>query len=152
MPSHRVLALLRGRAEGVLDIDLDAVTEPGKPHPADGKIMAAVGIADRGRKADKWLADTARLAWKAKLAPSLVSDLLARAKDRADAEAISVFSKNLKDLLLAAPAGPRIVRDRARQHPQEPRHREDHQIRQSQPKTLSHAITAPIAVSHDARQ
>lgn len=109
MPSHRVLALLRGRAEGILDIDLDAVVEAGKPHPADGKIMAAMGIADRGRPSDKWLADTARLAWKAKLAPSLQTDLFARAKERADAEAISVFSKNLKDLLLAAPAGPRVV-------------------------------------------
>ena len=110
MPSHRVLALLRGRAEGILDIGLDvAPPEPGQPHPADGKIMSAMGITNRGRPADKWLADTSRLTWKAKLAPSLETDLLARAKERADAEAISVFSKNLKDLLLAAPAGRRVV-------------------------------------------
>ena len=109
MPSHRVLALLRGRTEGILDIDLDMPAEPGRAHPADGKIMAAMGIADRGRAGDKWLADTARLAWKAKLAPSLTSDLFARAKERADTEAISVFAKNMRDLLLAAPAGPRVV-------------------------------------------
>jgi uncharacterized protein len=110
MPSHRVLALLRGRAEGILDIGLDvAPPKPGQPHPADGKIMSAMGITNRGRPADKWLADTCRLTWKAKLAPSLETDLLARAKERADAEAISVFSKNLKDLLLAAPAGRRVV-------------------------------------------
>ncbi len=109
MPSHRILALLRGRNEGVLDLELDALTEEGKPHPAEGRIMSAFGIASKGRPADKWLADTARLAWKAKLHVSLSSDLLARLKEKADAEAISVFSKNLKDLLLAAPAGPRAT-------------------------------------------
>ncbi len=109
IPSHRALAMFRGREEAVLGIDLDVVREDGKPHPADGRIMSAVGIADRGRPADKWLVDSARLAWKAKLAVSLSSDLLSRLKEKADAEAISVFSKNLKDLLLAAPAGPRVT-------------------------------------------
>jgi protein Tex len=109
MPSHRALAMLRGRNEGVLDLDLDVPHEDGKPHPAEAKIMVAFGIADRGRPADKWLADTARLAWKARMASALHADLLARLKERADAEAISVFSKNLKDLLLAAPAGPRAT-------------------------------------------
>ena len=109
IPSHRALAMLRGRGEAILDINLDVPVEAGKPHPADGKIMAAFGIADRGRPADKWLSDTARLAWKAKLAVSLSTDLMTRLKEQADAEAISVFSKNLKDLLLAAPAGPRIT-------------------------------------------
>jgi uncharacterized protein len=109
MPSHRLLAVLRGRAEGILDLGLDVPRPEGAPHPADGKIMHAMGIADRGRPADKWLADTCRSAWKAKLAPSLESDLLARAKERADAEAIAVFSRNLADLLLAAPAGPKVV-------------------------------------------
>jgi uncharacterized protein len=109
IPSHRALAMLRGRNEGVLDLDLDVPHEDGKPHPAEGKIMVAFGIADRGRPADKWLAETARLAWKARMASALDADLLARLKERADAEAISVFSKNLKDLLLAAPAGPRAT-------------------------------------------
>ena len=109
MPSHRVLALLRGRNEGMLELDLDVPHEAGKPHPAEGRIMSAMGIADKGRPADKWLADTARLSWKAKLAISLSVDLMTRVKEKADAEAISVFSKNLKDLLLAAPAGPRAT-------------------------------------------
>jgi len=109
MPSHRALAMLRGRNEGILDLDLDVAHEEGKPHPAELKVRAAFGIAERGRPADKWLAETVRLAWKSRLAPSLSADLLARLKERADAEAISVFSKNLKDLLLAAPAGPRVV-------------------------------------------
>ena len=109
MPSHRALAMLRGRNEGILDLDLDVAHEAGKPHPAEAKIKVAFNMADRGRPADAWLADTVRLAWKARLAPSLESDLLARLKERADAEAISVFSKNLNDLLLAAPAGPRVT-------------------------------------------
>jgi len=109
VPSHRALAILRGRNEGILDIDLDVPHEADKPHPAELKIRAAFSIADRGRPADRWLADTVRLAWKAKLAISLSVDLLVRLKERADTEAISVFSKNLKDLLLAAPAGPRVT-------------------------------------------
>ena len=109
IPSHRALAMLRGRGEAILDIDLDVAVEEGKPHPAGGKIMAAFGIADKGRPTDKFLTDTARLAWKAKLAVSLSTDLMTRLKEKADAEAISVFSKNLKDLLLAAPAGPRVT-------------------------------------------
>ncbi len=109
MPSHRALALLRGVNEGILDLDLDVAHETGKPHPAEAKIKAAFNIADRGRPADAWLSETVRLAWKSKLAGTLSSDLLARLKERADAEATSVFSKNLKDLLLAAPAGPRTT-------------------------------------------
>ena len=109
IPSHRALAMLRGRGEAILDLDLDVVVDEGKPHPAGGKIMSAFGIADKGRPADKFLTETARLAWKAKLAVSLSNDLMVRLKEKADAEAISVFSKNLKDLLLAAPAGPRVT-------------------------------------------
>jgi uncharacterized protein len=109
MPSHRALAMLRGRNEGVLDLDLDVPHEEGKPHPAEAKIRISFGIAERGRPADAWLADTAHLAWKGRMAASAEADLLARLKERADAEAISVFSRNLKDLLLAAPAGPRTT-------------------------------------------
>ena len=109
MPSHRALAMLRGRNEGILDLDLDVAHAEGQPHPAELKVRATFGIAERGRPADKWLTETVRLAWKARLAPALTADLLARLKERADAEAISVFSKNLKDLLLAAPAGPRAT-------------------------------------------
>jgi uncharacterized protein len=109
MPSHRALALLRGVNEGILDIDLDVAHDETKPHPAEAKIKAAFGIADKGRPADAWLGETVRLAWKARLATSVTSDLLTRLKERADAEAITVFSSNLKDLLLAAPAGPRVT-------------------------------------------
>jgi uncharacterized protein len=109
MPSHRALALLRGRNEGFLDLDLDVAVESGKPHPAEGKIMVAFGIADRGRLADKWLIDTVKQAWKTKLHISLAVDLLTRMKETSDTAAIVVFKSNLKDLLLAAPAGPRIT-------------------------------------------
>lgn len=108
-PSHRALALLRGRNEGFLDLDLDVESEEGRPHPAELRIMSASGIADRGRPADRWLADTARLAWKTKLHVSLAIDLMVRLKERADTGAIDVFKANLKDLLLAAPAGPRVT-------------------------------------------
>jgi len=109
MPSHRALALLRGVNEGILDIDLDVPHDTAKAHPAEARIRAAFGIADKGRPADAWLSETVRLAWKARLATSITSDLLTRLKERADGEAISVFSSNLKDLLLAAPAGPRVT-------------------------------------------
>ena len=109
LPSHRVLALLRGRNEGMLRLDIDQPTPEGRPHPAAAAIMAANGIAERGRPGDGWLGETARLCWTTKLAGSLESDLLARMKERAEAEAIRVFAANLKDLLLAAPAGPRVT-------------------------------------------
>src|SRR6516162_1274894 len=109
MPSHRALALLRGRNEGVLVLGLDVPHEEGKPHPAEGKIKVAFNIAERGRPADAWLADTVHLAWKGRMAPSTLADLLARLKECADAEAITVFSRNLKDLLLAPPAGQRAT-------------------------------------------
>ena len=66
MPSHRALAMLRGRNEGMLDLDLDVAHAEGQPHPAELKVRATFGIADRGRPADKWLAETVRLAWKAR--------------------------------------------------------------------------------------
>jgi protein Tex len=109
MPSHRALAMLRGRNEGVLGLGLDVPHEQGKPHPAEGKIKVVFNIAERGRPADAWLADTVHLAWKGRMARSTSADLLARLKERADAEAITVFSRNLKDLLLAAPAGQRAT-------------------------------------------
>jgi protein Tex len=109
MPSHRALAMLRGRNEGVLNLGLDVPHEEGKPHPAEGKIKLAFNIAERGRPADAWLSDTVHLAWKGRIAPSTSADLLARLKERADTESITVFSRNLKDLLLAAPAGQRAT-------------------------------------------
>ncbi|HVX36947.1 MAG TPA: Tex family protein [Hyphomicrobium sp.] len=109
IPSHRALALLRGRNEGFLDLDLDVEAEPGHSHPAETKIMSAYSIAERGRPADKWLIDTVKLAWKARLHTTLTADLLVRLKEDADSAAIGVFKSNLKDLLLAAPAGARVT-------------------------------------------
>ncbi len=109
LPSHRALALLRGSNEGVLDLALDVDSEPDRPHPAELKIMSAFAIANRGRPADAWLVDSVKQAWTTKLHRSLSTDLLGRLKERADRAAIDVFKSNLKDLLLAAPAGPRVT-------------------------------------------
>ena len=110
LPSHRALALLRGRNEGILDLALDAPpVAAGSLHPAEMRIRSALGISDRGRPADAWLCDGARLAWRGRIAVSLTIDLMTRLKERSDTDAITVFSRNLKDLLLAAPAGPRAT-------------------------------------------
>src|SRR5262245_5199368 len=109
LPSHRALALLRGHNEGILRLELEVPHDAVQPHPAEAKIRLALGIADRGRPADPWLLEGVRLAWRSRLAAALETDLLARLKQGADAEAISVFSNNLKDLLLAAPAGARAT-------------------------------------------
>lgn len=109
LPSHRLLALLRGEKEGVLKLGLDIPHANDRPHPAVGLVMNKAGLARKGRHADAWLAETAEIAWKTRLAPSCTNDLFARVKERADGEAISVFSKNVKALLLAAPAGPKTV-------------------------------------------
>ena len=109
VPSHRALALMRGRNEGILELEIDVEAPDGLPHPGEGKVRIAMNIADKGRAADKWLGDSVRLAWKARLHVGLSVDLFGRSKEFSDTEAISVFSKNLKDLLLAAPAGPRVT-------------------------------------------
>jgi uncharacterized protein len=109
LPSHRALALLRGHNEGILRLELDVTHDAAQPHPAEAKMRLALGIAERGRPADAWLVESLRLAWRSRLAVALATDLLARLKQAADAEAISVFSNNLKDLLLAAPAGARVT-------------------------------------------
>jgi len=109
LPSHRLLALLRGEKEGVLKLNLDIPHVNDRPHPAVNVVMSKAGIARKGRAADAWLAETAEIAWKTRLAPACTNDLFARVKERADSEAIRVFSTNVKALLLAAPAGPKTV-------------------------------------------
>jgi uncharacterized protein len=109
MPSHRVLALLRGRKEGFLNLKIDVEAEAGAIHPAVAKIMTRFGIADRGRVADGWLVEAAQTAWKTRLHPSLTTSLTTRIKEQADRAAIEVFKANLRDLLLAAPAGQRTT-------------------------------------------
>ncbi|POF28481.1 Tex family protein [Roseibium marinum] len=106
IPSHRALALFRGRNEGILSVDLTVDADDVSPVPPAVKTVAGTyGIADRGRPADKWLMEVARFAWKVKLALHLELDLMGVLRDKAEEEAIQVFARNLKDLLLAAPAG-----------------------------------------------
>jgi uncharacterized protein len=115
VPSHRALALLRGRREGMLDVVLRLDTEPEKPkwdaphNPCEGRIAAAFGIRQLGRPADKWLADTARWTWRVKSFMHLETELMGALRERSELDAINVFALNLKALLLAAPAGPRAT-------------------------------------------
>ncbi|MFE8887648.1 Tex family protein [Pseudarthrobacter enclensis] len=113
MPSHRVLALLRGEKDGVLELDL------AEADPADDDALAAararyesavarfLGVADRGRPADAWLVQTAQVAWKSRVLARLTADLRGRMFAAAEDEAVRVFAANLRDVLLAAPAGNR---------------------------------------------
>ncbi len=107
IPSHRALALFRGRNEGVLhlhlDLDLDADKQ--QTHPCESKIAQTFSIADKGRAADQWLLEVVRWAWKIKIHSRLDVDLKLQLRETAEKEAIRVFSINLIDLLLASPAG-----------------------------------------------
>ncbi|WP_287028211.1 Tex family protein [Pseudomonas sp. UBA6310] len=115
VPSHRALAIFRGRNEGVLSAALKVGEElPGSMHPGEVMIGERFGIAtpatrEGGRAADKWLAEVVRWTWKVKLYTHLETDLFGELRDAAEDEAISVFARNLHDLLLAAPAGPRAT-------------------------------------------
>ncbi len=107
VPSHRALAMFRGRREGVLNLNLvmDAEEDPMATHPCESMVAEHVGIKDEGRPADSWLRDTVRWTWRVKLLTHLSTDLLGKLREVAEEEAIRVFASNLKDLLLAAPAG-----------------------------------------------
>jgi uncharacterized protein len=115
VPGHRALALMRGRREGVLDVNLRLDSEPEKPkwdaphNPCESRISAHFGIKSAGRPADKWLADTARWTWRVKSFMHLETELMGALRERAELDAINVFARNLKSLLLAAPAGPRAT-------------------------------------------
>lgn len=109
IPSHRALALFRGRNEGVLMLKLDVDIDAQPRHPCEARIAGYFGIRDMGKPADAWLLETVRWAWKIKIQPHLELDLMARLRASAETEAIKVFSTNLHDLLLAAPAGPRVI-------------------------------------------
>jgi protein Tex len=115
MPSHRVLALLRGEKDGVLELDL-AEAEPSDDAAlaaARGRYESAVarflGVADRGRPADEWLLQTAQVAWRSRVLARLTADLRGRMFAAAEDEAVRVFAANLRDVLLAAPAGNRAT-------------------------------------------
>ncbi|MGY0798738.1 Tex family protein [Lysobacter sp. A286] len=110
IPSHRLLALFRARREEVIQLELDPGTNAETGHAqAIARVAHHAGIRDQGRPADAWLHNACRLAWKAKLHLHLMLDLFGQAREKAEAEAIAVFGDNLKDLLLAAPAGPKAV-------------------------------------------
>jgi uncharacterized protein len=107
VPSHRALAMFRGRNEGVLTLNLvmDAEESPIDTHPCEGMIAQHWRIEDKGRAADTWLGEVVRWTWRVKLLIHLQTDLLGQLRERAELDAIEVFANNLKDLLLAAPAG-----------------------------------------------
>ncbi|MCX5046192.1 RNA-binding transcriptional accessory protein [Aldersonia sp. NBC_00410] len=112
LPSHRILAMLRGEKEEVLAVSLDADTEepePGTRTVYEQRIAARFGIADRGRAADGWLLDTVRWAWRTKFSIGLGVDIRMRLRQSAEKDAVDVFAANLRDLLLAAPAGTRTT-------------------------------------------
>ena len=113
VPSHRALALFRGRDEGVLRVklytagqdDLESVTQMGV---CDGMIAQAYSLSQQNRAADNWLLESARWAWRVKVSMRIDLELLLRLRESAEAEAIRVFGENLRDLMLAAPAGMRV--------------------------------------------
>ncbi len=111
IPSHRALALLRARNENVLFLDLALEDSEGEPDTAAAEALLHdwLRIASRGGALREWLVATARLAWRSRLSVKLQLDLLTELRERAEADAIRVFADNLKDLLLAAPAGARVV-------------------------------------------
>ncbi|WP_246213660.1 Tex family protein [Kitasatospora viridis] len=113
LPSHRILAMLRGEKEEVLDLDLSPYEgeEGDLPDERDyeQRIAARFGVADHGRPADKWLGDTVRWAWRTRILVRLGLDLRGRLRQDAEDEAVKVFAANLRDLLLAAPAGTRAT-------------------------------------------
>ena len=115
IPSHRALAVFRGRREEMLDVQLRLDSEEEKPawsaphNPCEMRIANRFGIKDMNRPADRWLMDTVRWTWRVKSFMHLESELMGALRSKAETEAINVFARNLKALLLAAPAGPRVT-------------------------------------------
>ncbi|MFJ7074344.1 Tex family protein [Streptomyces sp. NPDC098781] len=112
LPSHRILAMLRGEKEEVLDLVLEPeepADSPTAPSSYEGIVAHKFDIADRGRPGDKWLTDTVRWAWRTRILVHLGIDLRLRLRTAAEDEAVGVFAANLRDLLLAAPAGTRAT-------------------------------------------
>ncbi|MCP3463431.1 MULTISPECIES: Tex family protein [unclassified Bradyrhizobium] len=112
LPSHRILAMFRGEKEEILDLQIQAEAEAppaGVPSAYELRIMKRFGIADLKRAGDRWLIDTVRWAWRTKIQVHLNIDLRMRLWNAAETEAVRVFASNLRDLLLAAPAGTRVT-------------------------------------------
>ncbi|MFD3477316.1 Tex family protein [Streptomyces sp. NPDC058695] len=112
LPSHRILAMLRGEKEDILDLTLEP-EEPGDvaggPSSYEPIVADRFGIRNQGRPGDKWLSDTVRWAWRTRILVHLGLDLRLRLRTTAEDEAVQVFAANLRDLLLAAPAGTRAT-------------------------------------------
>jgi protein Tex len=110
LPSHRILALLRGEKEEILDLGMEPESEPAEstgPSDYELDIARRFAVSDRGRPADRWLMDTVRWAWRTRILLHLGVDLRMRLWQAAEDEGVRVFAANLRDLLLAAPAGAR---------------------------------------------
>ena len=110
IPSHRALALFRGRNEDLLSLSLKPGLNEKEDHQVCAQFVARhINVTDTSQPADAWLAETARLGWKVKLFTRISLDLNLRLREAAELEAINVFASNLRDLLLAAPAGPKAT-------------------------------------------
>ncbi len=113
IPSHRALALFRGSKEGILHLELSLPEDKdlayGEAGAAERMIAQQMGISDQGRPADGWLKEVVRWTWRIKVLSHLDTNLKSRLREAAEEEAIRVFARNLHDLLLAAPAGPRAT-------------------------------------------
>src|SRR6201996_6709244 len=112
LPSHRILALFRGEKEEILDLQIEPEAQPAAPGAVSSyeqKIMTRFGISRQGRPGDTWLAETVRWAWRTRIQVHLNIDLRTRLWTAAESEAVRVFASNLRDLLLAAPAGARVT-------------------------------------------
>ena len=110
IPSHRALAVFRGRKEGFLTVDIgSAGVESGATDPCEGMIGNHFGIENKGRPADKWLGEVVTWTWRVKLIHRLETDLLGQLREQSDDEAIRVFTENMKAILLAPPAGNKVT-------------------------------------------
>ena len=112
MPSHRALAIFRGRNEGFLNYSIvvgDSDADRKVSHPCESMVAEHWSIKNNGRAADKWLHEVVRWTWRIKLSTHLETELMGQIRERAEEDAIKVFASNLKDLLLAAPAGPKAT-------------------------------------------
>lgn len=112
IPPHRVMALFRARNEGILNLKIDIPVSPEAPpvkHACETMIASHWGIRDEARAADSWLQDVVRWTWRVKVHNHLQTDFLTQLRDQAEEDAIQVFARNIKDLLLAAPAGKKVT-------------------------------------------
>jgi uncharacterized protein len=110
IPSHRALAVFRGRKESFLSVEIgSAGLESGATDPCEGMVASHFGIENKGRSADKWLSEVITWTWRIKLIYRLETDLLGQLREQSDDEAIRVFTENMKAILLAPPAGNKVT-------------------------------------------